>query len=129
MEFWVEDVFRGIASTFGELLSMDPVTVSRKRLTYARICVGVVQGTDMPDTINLQSKLGVWQQKIEYESIPFACFRCKKSGHWAKQCPANGKGPQKTNKEWVRKEKKNMGSLVNGRLDTMQMEIPQKSDK
>ena len=28
LEFWVEDVFQGIANTFGELLSLDLVTVS-----------------------------------------------------------------------------------------------------
>ena len=60
LEFWVEDVFQGIASTFEELLSMDLFIVSRRRLAYARICVGVIQGVDMLDSITLQSKLGVW---------------------------------------------------------------------
>ena len=41
----------------------------------------------MPEVISLKSELGVWQQNIEYESIPFAYFHCKKSGHWAKKCP------------------------------------------
>ncbi|XP_059073640.1 uncharacterized protein LOC131874332 [Cryptomeria japonica] len=31
LEFWVEDVFKGIASSFGELLSMDPITMARRR--------------------------------------------------------------------------------------------------
>ena len=74
-------MFQGIANTFGELLSMDPVIVLRRRMTYAIICVGVLQGTDMPKAISLKSKLGIWKQKIEYESIPFACFHCKKHGH------------------------------------------------
>ena len=56
----MEDLFQGITGTFGKLLSMDPVTVSR-RITYARICVGVFQGMDMPEFISLKSKLGIWK--------------------------------------------------------------------
>ena len=64
LEFWVEDVFQGIPGTFGEILSMDPVTVLRRRMTYARICVGVFQGTNMLEFISLKSKLGIWKQHI-----------------------------------------------------------------
>lgn len=59
LEFWVEDVFQGIANSFGELLSLDPVKVSQKMMNYARFCVGVTQGMDMPDSILLKSKLGI----------------------------------------------------------------------
>ena len=48
LEYWHEDVLVGIANSFGELLSIDLVTGAKKRLTYARICVGVVKGQDMP---------------------------------------------------------------------------------
>ena len=51
--YWHEDVFDGIARSFGELLSIDHVTVAKKRLTYARICVGVLEGQDMPQVIEL----------------------------------------------------------------------------
>lgn len=61
LEFWVEDMFQGIANAFDELSSVDPDTVSRRRLTYARIYVGVFQGVDMPEVISLKSKLGTWQ--------------------------------------------------------------------
>ncbi|XP_057846960.2 uncharacterized protein LOC131056719 [Cryptomeria japonica] len=87
LELWVEDVFKGIASSFGELLSMDPITTARRRLTFARICVGVMQGMDMPLSIKINSRLGKWIQPMEYESVPFACFHYKKSGHTARKCP------------------------------------------
>ena len=87
LEFWNEDVFAGVASMFGELLSLDPVTASKGRLTYARICIGVKEGVDMPDVVYFQSKLGSHSQKIIYESVPFACFHCLKHGHKAFQCP------------------------------------------
>lgn len=81
MEYWEEDMFAGIDNAFGELLSIDPVTASKRRLIYARIRVGVGPDTDMPEEIEIDSKLGKWMQKIIYESIPFACFHCKRVGH------------------------------------------------
>ncbi|XP_057838675.2 uncharacterized protein LOC131048652 [Cryptomeria japonica] len=87
LEFWVEYVFKGITSSFGELLSMDPITTVRRRLTFSRICVGVMKGTDMPLSIKINSRLGKWNQPMEYESVPFACFYCKKLGHMARKCP------------------------------------------
>ncbi|GLJ11567.1 hypothetical protein SUGI_0171410 [Cryptomeria japonica] len=42
VEFCIEDVFKGIASSFGELLSMDPITTAIRILTFAGICVGVI---------------------------------------------------------------------------------------
>ena len=48
LDFWVEDVFQGIAQNFGDLLSLDPMIDSRKRMSYARFYVGVTQGVDIP---------------------------------------------------------------------------------
>ena len=73
----------GIVRTFGKLLSMDLITASTCHLNYAHICIRVSEGTDMPEFIALHSKLGVHNQKIIYETIPFACFLCLKAGHKA----------------------------------------------
>ena len=58
MEYWNEDVFKGVADSFGELLSIDLVTASKGRLTYARICISVLEGDDMPEVVCFHSKLG-----------------------------------------------------------------------
>lgn len=55
---------------------------------YTRICVNVKQFANLPKEIDLFSKLGRWVHKVEYESIPFSCFHCKKVGHWAKEFPS-----------------------------------------
>ncbi|XP_059072400.1 uncharacterized protein LOC131873583, partial [Cryptomeria japonica] len=89
MEYWEEDVLAGITNTFGELIAIDQVTTSRRRLIYARICVGVGTDKNMPEEIEIESKLGKWRQNIVYESIPFVYFHCKKQRHWAKKCPNN----------------------------------------
>ena len=107
-------MFQGIVHTFGELLSLDPVTVSRKRMSYARFCVGVTQGVDMPESISLTAKLGIWDQRIEYESFPFVCFQCKKARHWAKKCPSL-KAKSRSKKVWQRKEvARDAGPLESG---------------
>ncbi|XP_059075175.1 uncharacterized protein LOC131875158 [Cryptomeria japonica] len=105
MEFWEEDVFARIANTFGELIAIDQITTSRRRLIYARICVGVGPDTNMPEEIEIESKLGKWKQNIIFETIPFAFFHCKKVGHWAKKCPSiEGKTYLKT-KVWKKVDK------------------------
>ncbi|XP_059076809.1 uncharacterized protein LOC131876053 [Cryptomeria japonica] len=58
LEYWVESIFSGIASSFGELLSIDPITASRRSLTNARFCVGIAHDADMPEQIDIVSKLG-----------------------------------------------------------------------
>ncbi|XP_059068511.1 uncharacterized protein LOC131859016 [Cryptomeria japonica] len=97
LEFWVEDVFLGIANSFGELVAIDPMIAARKRLVYARICVNISQNMDLPSSIDISSKLGLWEQTIEFKSLPFVCFSYKKVGHWAKACPSNPKKPLKAN--------------------------------
>lgn len=105
LEYWNEEVFRGIASSFKELLSIDQMTTARKRLVFARICVSIVQSSDLPSSIEIMSKLGNWVQKIEFETLPFVCFNYKKPRHWAKNYP-NMAMKSKNNTKKVWKEKK-----------------------
>ncbi|XP_059066255.1 uncharacterized protein LOC131857586 [Cryptomeria japonica] len=114
MEYWEEDVFTGIANAFGELIGFDPVTTSRRRLIYARICVGVGPEMDMPEEIEIESKLGKWKQNIVYETIPFGCFHCKKVGHWDKKCPGNVVKSQSQTKVWKKVDNSLKASHSNG---------------
>ena len=83
LEFWNEGIFVGLASTFGEILSIDPITTSKRCLNYACICIGVREGTDMPKNMAFHSKIGVHVQKLIYEIVPFAYFLYLKAGHKA----------------------------------------------
>ena len=97
LEFWNEDVFVGVARSFGMLLSIDLTTASKRCLSYAHICIGVGEGVDMPEVVTFHSKLGVHNQKLIYETIPFACFHCLKSRHKANQCPKSKVERKKSN--------------------------------
>ena len=87
LKLWNEDVFVGVANSFGEILSVDLTIASKRQLTYAHICIGVREGVEMPETVTFHSKLGVHVQKLIYEMVPFACFLYFKFGHKASQCP------------------------------------------
>lgn len=87
LEFWNEDVFVGLASTFGELLSIDSITASKCCLNFSRMYIGVREGTYMPVFMAFHSKLGVHNQKLVYETITFTYFLCLKADHKENQCP------------------------------------------
>ena len=72
LEFWNEDVFVGVENSFGELLSIDLITTSRRRLTYAHICSGFWEWDDMQDVVYFHSRLGRHVQNLDYEDVPFA---------------------------------------------------------
>ena len=91
LEFWNEDVFVGLARYFGEILSIDLIIASKRCLNYVHICIGVREGTYMPETMVFHSKLGVHVQKMIYETMFFACFLCLKSSHKENQCPRDEK--------------------------------------
>ncbi|XP_057838835.1 uncharacterized protein LOC131048780 [Cryptomeria japonica] len=84
------------------------MTATKSRLFFAHIYVNVNQMMDMPQYIEIISKLGKWTQAIEYESLLFACFHCKKLGHWAKSCPLkkgkNNKNDSSVKQKWQTKE-------------------------
>lgn len=54
MEYWEEDVFAGITNAFWELITIDPVMTSRRRLIYARNYVGMGLKMDMLEEIEIE---------------------------------------------------------------------------
>ena len=78
LEFWHEDIFKGIASSFGELVALDNATATRSKLHTARLYVKVADLNHLPDKVELISKLGRTLQEISFEDLPNACFACKK---------------------------------------------------
>ena len=105
----------GIAQTFGELLSTDPITTSKCHIYFAYICIGVSEGTYMPAIVDLHSKLGVHTQKLIYETIPFACFLCLKAGHKAHQCPSVEKRKPTKSDSSSKEKKKSIPSHTSGK--------------
>ncbi|XP_059068619.1 uncharacterized protein LOC131859103 [Cryptomeria japonica] len=134
LEFWVEDVFKGVASSFGKLLSMDPITMARRRFTYSRICIGVTQDTNMLLSIEINSRLGKWNQPLEYGSVPFAFFHCKKARHTTRKCPlqvAKEKEKKERTLQWKAKNpiKQPKSSEKENKIEEAQSVIPDTIEK
>lgn len=78
LEFWHEDIFKGITGSFDELLAIDNGMTTRSKLHCARIYVKVAHFKYLPQKVELNSKLGKRMQEIVFEDLPNACFVCKK---------------------------------------------------
>lgn len=75
--------------------------------------------------IKINSKLGVWEQQVEFESIPFSCFHCKKVGHWVKKCMLKPLVPPKKNIAAPKESKfwKEVGQRPDANLDKIFVEL------
>ena len=104
LEFWHEDIFKSIASSFGELVALDNVMAARTKLHSARLYVKVADLNHLPKKVELISKLGKKTQEIIFEDLRNACYACKKQGHLVKNCPSKSKNHPSSEKE-VKKTK------------------------
>lgn len=82
IEFQGEEIFAGIATCFGELILVDPMTTAKRCLVYAILCVNVKHSSNMPSKIDLFSKMDRWVQKVDYESTP---LMSKPKKEWRKR--------------------------------------------
>lgn len=73
--------------TFGELTAIVNMTASIAKLFFARIYVKVAHLKDLPQKVEINSKLRKWFEEVILENLPNVCYVCKKMGHWAKNCP------------------------------------------
>ncbi|XP_057824278.2 uncharacterized protein LOC131036411 [Cryptomeria japonica] len=119
LDYQDEDIFVGLATCFGELLSVDLMTTAKRRLVYAHICVNIKQSTDLSLEISFNLNLGKWVQKLEYETIPFACFHYKKVGYWARYFP---KKPQ------PKKVRKKVSSPTDAHVSPQMDPVPSRVD-
>ncbi|XP_059076646.1 uncharacterized protein LOC131875927 [Cryptomeria japonica] len=63
IKYWEEDVFARIANAFRELIAIDPVTASRRRLIYASNCkVGHWAKKCPSNVVKSQSQAKVWKK-------------------------------------------------------------------
>ena len=106
LEYWHEDIFKGIVGSFGELIAVDQATTSKSKINSARLYVKVANLNNLPEKVELFSKLGKRTQEVTYEDLPNTCFACKTQGHWVKNCPTKSKNQTEVVKEDKKKEVK-----------------------
>lgn len=83
LELFTADGLRYIASAIGIPLCLDKATEQRKRVKFARVCVEVAYGDELPDAIQVDIETaGQVEVFVEYTWKPKMCSLCKSFGHF-----------------------------------------------
>ncbi|KAL0927271.1 hypothetical protein M5K25_001434 [Dendrobium thyrsiflorum] len=86
---WTPTGISMIATKIGTPLSVDSLTASKSRLTFARVCVQVDSSAQYPDTIPIDVDGKIFKLQIQYEWKPSRCSLCQSINHEAPECPSN----------------------------------------
>lgn len=87
LECWTAPAFSRIASTIGRPIHVDNATASKKRLDFARVCIEVSAGDDLPDEVVVKANGDSVVVRVEYQWLPAKCSECKVFGHKCKPKP------------------------------------------
>jgi len=91
LQYWCEEVFIKIGNALGTYLDHDRTFVQSKNRTLARILVHLDTREGLGEKITLQWGKFIKVQILNYEGVPFRCWRCHRVGHIFKGCPLKKK--------------------------------------
>ncbi|KAL0556476.1 hypothetical protein IC582_004990 [Cucumis melo] len=75
-----------VASAVGKPISLDLATKERHRLSYARVCVELEGGSNMPSEITVNLRGVEFNVSVNYEWKPWKCNLCGAFGHSSSKC-------------------------------------------
>ncbi|KAI8530014.1 hypothetical protein RHMOL_Rhmol11G0021000 [Rhododendron molle] len=130
LEFWTTECFSKIARTIGKPLHVDQATAKKLRLDYARVCVEIDVGTDLPDDVQITINGEAVIVALQYQWLPPICTNCKVFGHPKGTCfkqPGTKVSSQRDIWQVVGKGKgkrdANSATMVTGKSSTSQSAI------
>ena len=89
-EYWTSKGLSYVASAVGCPLHADHITLSRTRLSYARVCVEIDARDALIEDFDFQCSNGRWIKiRTEFEWVPLKCSSCGVFGHTLGTCPRN----------------------------------------
>ncbi|MDV3166617.1 MAG: DUF4283 domain-containing protein ['Waltheria sp.' little leaf phytoplasma] len=94
VEFYDEEVLMAAGELLGKPLKVDDVTLSRKRGSFAKVCVEV----DLDKPLIPKIEIHGVEQVVRYEGLNMICFACGRSGHRRDVCPYVARPPPATEK-------------------------------
>lgn len=87
LELFNRDGLSYIASVIGKPLCMDPATAARKRLTFAKVCIEMEAGKEIPEHVKVVMRDGsITLIAVEVPWSPTKCTKCNSFGHTVKTC-------------------------------------------
>ncbi|KAK1274927.1 hypothetical protein QJS04_geneDACA012864 [Acorus gramineus] len=82
LHFWSNTCIGKIARLIGIPLYLDSATALRTRSAYARVCVEVEAGSELPDEVFVEVRNGNREAiRVTYDWKPEACSHCSTFGH------------------------------------------------
>lgn len=89
LECWTEAAFSRIASSIGRPIHVDHATATKRRMDYARVCVEISAGDELPSEVVVRSNGESVIIKVEYQWLPTKCAECKVFGHKCSSKPVD----------------------------------------
>jgi hypothetical protein len=86
LECWTEAGLSRIASSIGKPIHVDNATAKRQRLDFARVCVEIEAGDELPTEVQVIVNGESVVVHIEYQWLPSNCTKCKIFGHSTDSC-------------------------------------------
>ncbi|KAK1281888.1 hypothetical protein QJS10_CPB22g00697 [Acorus calamus] len=87
LHFWSPTCLGKIASLIGIPMYLDTPTALRTRSAYARVCIEVEAGVELPDEVFVEIRNGDREAiKVTYDWKPHACSHCHTFGHEESLC-------------------------------------------
>ena len=107
LDCWNARALGKIVSKVGKPISTDKLTLSKERISFARVLVEVDASEDIISEVEVRLPTGeVYQQLVIPELIPKFCKRCKTFGHMEGGC---GKGSEGKNSKVFENKMSRMG--------------------
>ncbi|KAA0049770.1 Exo_endo_phos domain-containing protein/DUF4283 domain-containing protein [Cucumis melo var. makuwa] len=86
MKLWTEAGLAVVASVVGKPISLDLANKKRHRLSYARVCIELEGGSNMPAEITVSLRGVDFNVSVNYEWKPRKCNLCCAFGHSGSKC-------------------------------------------
>lgn len=90
-EYWDEGLLKEIGNGLGEFVKAAEETKLRRYTSFAQICIFMRLDNALSDAVSLFHDDFEWIQPLDYEHVPFRCYKCHDHGHLFRDCPQNSK--------------------------------------
>lgn len=87
LDYWRTESLSSIGNKLGRFVKESKATRRGKYTSFTRICVEMDLSRALLDEVILEVFDEEWVQTVDYEHIPFRCFRCHEHGHLFRDCP------------------------------------------
>lgn len=71
--YWSAKALSKVASAIGKPIHTDNYTANMDRISYARVLIEVDVSQPLPNSIQIETEAGPWEQAVDYDWMPKFC--------------------------------------------------------